>query len=150
MVQRPKSTVGDIIRRHQQQGKVDLLRKGRCGRKPALEERDIRAICRTSLVNPQMTAREIQAEVGGRVSNVSIDTVKRTLRRYGRISYRPAACPLLSTTNKAVRLRWCREHSYWTTDQWRKVSYNCQYIPFYSYDYITILFECVHSGDLLR
>ena len=122
IVQCPRSTVGDIIRHFNQQGTTNTLRKGKCGRKQSLNLRSQRAICRTSKINPQMTARKIQEEVGGRAVNVSVDTIKRTLRRHGRNTYRPSACPALNARQKATRLRWCQDHRFWTVDQWRKVS----------------------------
>ena len=122
IVQCPRSTVGDIIRHFNQQGTTNTLRKGRCGRKRCLNVRVERAICRTSKTNPQMTARQIKEEVGGSAANVSIDTIKRTLRRLGRFAYRPSACPALNDRQKCKRLEWCQDHQFWTTDQWRKVS----------------------------
>jgi transposase len=80
------------------------------------------AIACISQLNPSFTAKEVQAEVGGTASSVSVDTIKRTLRRAGLKSYRPCASPHLDAAKRATRLKWCREHEHWSREQWRKVS----------------------------
>jgi transposase len=125
IVQCPRSTVGDIIRHFTQQGTTNTLRKGKCGRRKSLNVQVERAICRTSKTNPQITARKIKEEVGGCAANVSIDTIKRTLRRHGQLAYRPSACPALNAHQKATHLGWCQDHRLWATDQWLKVSKTC-------------------------
>jgi hypothetical protein len=69
-----------------------------------------------------MTARVIQTEVGGSAASVSVDTIKRTLRTHGRFAYRLKSCPALNVRQRATRLQWCRDHSFWTVEQWRNVS----------------------------
>jgi transposase len=76
MVRRPRSTVRDIIHHYEATKTPDVQRKGHCGRRKLLNVREERAILRKTIVNPRLTAREIQAEVGGTVATVSVDTVK--------------------------------------------------------------------------
>jgi transposase len=149
IVQCPRSTVGDIIRHFNQQGTTNTLRKGKCGRKKSLNVRVERAICRTSKTNPQMTARQIKEEVGGCAANVSTDTIKRTLRRHGRHTYRPSACPALNARQKATRLRWCQDHRFWSTDQWRKVSKTCTIYIIKCVMHCNYAFLIFYSGNLL-
>ena len=122
MVHCPRSTVRDIIHHFQSTNILDIQRKGRCGRKKLLSIRDERAIVRRSIANPRLTAREIQADVGGRVGRVSVETIKRSLRRSGLRSYRPTKSPSLDSRKMAVRLRWCRTYQHWNATQWQKVS----------------------------
>lgn len=121
VVKRPRTTVSDVIRHFKDHNTVQTKRSGQCGRKRKLKVRDERAICRSSKVNPKLTARQIQQDVGGEASIVSIDTIKRTLRRHGRFTFRPLSSPSLNLKQKATRLRWCMEHRFWTKDQWRNV-----------------------------
>lgn len=121
MVGRSRSTVRDVMHHFEREGTVSASRTNRCGRKRSLTSRDERAIGRASLVNPQSTAREIQAEVGGAVAAVSVQTVRRTLRALGRKAYRPTKKPSLTSSRMVNRLRWCRERQHWSTEQWRKV-----------------------------
>lgn len=117
----PKSTVSDIVKKYKQTGQVTSSR-GHCGgHNKRLSDRDDRAIAREAQINPQSTAREIQASVGGNVSQVSISTVKRSLRKSGKISYRPLKAPRLNKSQMTVRLQWARRHQNWTVDQWKQV-----------------------------
>jgi hypothetical protein len=87
-----------------------------------LTVREERSVLRASTKNPQATARELQACVGGNVVRVSVDTIKRTLRKHGKLAYRPMKSPLLTPHQKAVRVQWCRQYQLWTAENWRKVS----------------------------
>lgn len=117
----PKSTVSDIIKRFETTGKNSSNRVGKCGRKRSLSPRMERRIVRESEKNPQATARDIQQSVGGAATIVHINTVKRTLSRYGRRSYRPVKAPSLSSKQQKVRLEWARKHAHWTENEWSKV-----------------------------
>ena len=58
------------------------------------------ALARSSRIDPTLTARQIQAEVGGSAIDVSLSTVKRTLRRKGRVAHRPLKAPMLTASRK--------------------------------------------------
>lgn len=124
MVNMPKSTVSNILRRYRETGSAQAMRVGRCGRPRSLSERDERALARASTVNPKLTAREIRSTVGGRVAAVSVSTIKRALRRQGRYAHRPRKSPSLTTAQQKARLQWCRKHSGWEVEKWRKVRTN--------------------------
>ena len=122
MVDRPQSTVASVIHNFNSRNSSVSQRPGRCGRKRALNSCDERAICRVSTIHPQFTAKDVQAEAGGAVSGVSVDTIKRILCRFGLYTYRPSVAPRLNASQRAVRRRWCRQHQHWTKHNWQKVS----------------------------
>lgn len=93
----PKSTVERVVQRHDETGTTSPRRKGRCGRKRILNIREERAVSRHSIAEPQATAREIQHASTSSIQNVSVDTIKRTLRRQGIQAYRPVKAPSLDT-----------------------------------------------------
>lgn len=119
----PKSTVQNIIQRQITQGSTLTRYRGRCGRPRRLSKRDERALARASVTNPLATARQLQASIGGNVATVSLPTVKRALRRQGRISYRPRKSPSLNARQRLARLQWCRQYVNWTEEDWKKVSF---------------------------
>ncbi|GBO03204.1 hypothetical protein AVEN_228326-1 [Araneus ventricosus] len=51
-------------------------------------------------------------------THVSRVTVSKRLHETGLFARRPAVCVLLTSTNRRVRLAWCREHRDWSMDQW--------------------------------
>ncbi|GBM29736.1 Transposable element Tcb2 transposase [Araneus ventricosus] len=60
-------------------------------------------------------SRDLHAVTGTRVSRV---TVSKRLHETGLFARRPAVFVLLPSTNRRVRLAWCREHRDWSMDQW--------------------------------
>jgi len=70
-----------------------------------------------------MTTRRLQTEAKVNLL-VSIDTVKRILRRhglYGRIALKK---PLLNKKQIKNRLQWCRQRLSWNSDMWRNVIFS--------------------------
>lgn len=132
-----KSTVNNLIKRFHKTGTVKPTRIGKCGRHRILTERDERGLRRASVANPTLTARELRTSVAGNVSQVSISTIKRTLIRRGRFSYRPRKCPALTSAQMRVRLKWCRENRNRTEDYWKKV------IKFLCFTNLTPLFMAI-------
>jgi transposase len=116
-----KSTVNNVLKRFKKTGNVMPTRAGKCGRHRLLSEGDERLLRRASVVDPTLTANELRTCVGGSVSRVSISTVRRTLVRRGRFSYRPRKCPTLTPAQMRVRLIWCRKNCHRTEQQWKKV-----------------------------
>jgi transposase len=119
----PTSTVFDIIKRYRLTGDTATHRK-RCRGHRVLSARDDRLLKRASDVNPQATARQLQAIVGGKAAQVSICTIKRSLHLSGRNAYRPMKAPSLSQSQMAVRLRWAMAHQFWTVEQWKSVIFS--------------------------
>lgn len=115
-----KTTVRDIISRFQKTG---LVTSGNVNNRSSriLSRQSERAIVRASLCAPAATASQLKSTVGGPVVKVSVDTVKRTLRRYDIVTQRPAKSPLLTKAKKLVRLEWARTYQGWTADDWKQV-----------------------------
>ncbi|GBM60678.1 Transposable element Tcb2 transposase [Araneus ventricosus] len=63
-------------------------------------------------------SRDLYAATGTRVSRV---TVSKRLHETGLFARRPAVWVSLTSTNRRVRLAWCREHRDWSMDQWATV-----------------------------
>ena len=116
-----QSAVSRIILRHRITGQYESSRRGRCGRHRSLSARSARHLARESLLNPRSTAFELQRAVGDPVSSLSISTVKRSLIRSGRFTYRPVKSPSWTKQQMKVRLDWAIRHRHWTAEQWKKV-----------------------------
>lgn len=119
-----QSAVSRIINRYRRTGQFTPFRPSTSGRRPSLSARSARLLARQSVANPQFTARQIQRAVGGESSQVSTRTVQRYLVRQGRISYRPVKSPNWNASQRSVRLKWARDHSSWTKEQWKQVFTN--------------------------
>ncbi|GBM88650.1 hypothetical protein AVEN_139604-1 [Araneus ventricosus] len=63
-------------------------------------------------------SRDFYAATGTRVSRV---TVSKRLHETGLFTRRTAVCVPLTSTNRRVRLAWCREYRDWSMDQWATV-----------------------------
>ena len=133
-----KSVVNNILKRYRNTGSVDPTRVGKCGRPRLLSDRDERMLARASVANPTFNARDLRACVGGSVAQVSVNTIKRALRRKGRFAYRPSKSSDLIPVKRAGRLKWCRKYRHFTVDQWRKVR-----------RFIVFLVSCIHNINFL-
>ena len=121
----PQSTISRILKRYKENGEISAQRKSRCGRKRKLSDRLNRSIKNASIRNPRATARDIQSEVGMGALDVSIDSIKRSLRRSGLTTYRPLKSPALSRKQQRTRYLWCKVHENWTVVDWKKVKRWC-------------------------
>lgn len=95
----------------------------RSGRPRILSRRHERRVVLASKKDATMTARRLQTEAKVNLL-VSIDTVKRILRRhglYGRIALKK---PLLNKKQIKNRLQWCRQRLSWNSDMWRNVIFS--------------------------
>ncbi|GBM97617.1 hypothetical protein AVEN_165875-1 [Araneus ventricosus] len=90
--------------------------QGRPRATTATEDRYLSIIARR---NRGATASQLSCDLfaatGTRVSRVA---VSKRLHEIGLFARRPAVCVLLTSTNRRVRLAWCREHRDWSMDQW--------------------------------
>lgn len=116
----PRSTVSDIINNYRRTGSPTTRRHGRSATNSRITTRDDHRIRQISTADPQLTARQIQEEVGGSVSQVHVSTVKRHIVHAGRFAYRPMKSPRFTVKQMRVRLHWCLEHRDWSVDKWRK------------------------------
>ncbi|GBO24609.1 Transposable element Tc1 transposase [Araneus ventricosus] len=105
-----RKDTGSIERKHGQ---------GRPRTTTATEDRYLSIIARrNSSATASQLSRDLYAATGTRVSRV---TVSKRLHETGLFARRPAVCVLLTSTNRRVRLAWCREHKDWSMDQWATV-----------------------------
>ena len=93
------------------------------GRPRLLNNRTERLIIIKSKCHPRATARTLMQDINLN-GVVSVDTVKRVLRRgelFGRIAVKK---PFLSKKNKKKRFRWCKERISWTQTDWNKIVFS--------------------------
>ncbi len=120
----PKSTVSDIITMHQRYGNHNVRRRGNCGRRRLFTPPMDRLIARYSVSNPQATSRRIREMVGNGVTEASLPTYRRCLRRTGVLTYRPVIAPRLSPAQRLARLQWARQHLHWSVEDWQCVVFS--------------------------
>jgi transposase len=116
------STVTRIINHYLKTGSTATLRKGHCGRKGKLSERDKKAIIRESKKDPRASAHSVQAASGMIAANVSLRTIQRTLVEGGRLAYRPRKVHFLDKGKCKNRFQWAKQHMHLSQDMWDKVS----------------------------
>ena len=100
-----------------------VLDRARSGRPRLLTKRGERRLIITAKKAPTTTARRLQEQCG-LANAVSLDTVKRRLRRYylfGRIAVRK---PRLTPKQINNRLQWCRQRLNWTATKWATVIFS--------------------------
>ena len=118
VLQQPRSTISDIIRRFRKAGTVE--NRPRSGRPPAMDDRDYRQLEKIVKTERRAPLGEIAAKFNEeRIVSVSKTDGKRRLRYHG-ISRR-----VCKFDNRKKRLAWCREKMWWTTQyQWSKVIFS--------------------------
>ncbi|GBM77396.1 hypothetical protein AVEN_213857-1 [Araneus ventricosus] len=85
----------------------------------ATEDRYLSIIARRNrCATVSQLSRDLYAATGTRVTKV---TVSKRLHETGLFARRSAVCVPLTSTNRRVRLAWCREHRDWSMDQWATV-----------------------------
>ena len=115
----PLSTVNRICKRFEDQGNVNIQRKGRCGPRRKSTPVDDRVILRASMKNPRLNAKDIKKEVN---SPLSVHTIRRRLNEGGRKAMKPLKKPLLKPQMITARMQWARTHKDWGEMEWNKVS----------------------------
>ena len=100
-----------------------VVDRPRSGRPRILTRRMERHVILTSKKDPNMTAKRLRDEV--KLSEiVSVDTVKRTLRRYGLFGRIAIKKPHLTSKQIKCRLEWCRQHLSWNSSEWENVIFS--------------------------
>ena len=151
MVNVPKSSVNNIILRHQSCGSSQATRVARCGRPRILTMRDERALARKSKGSPAATARQLRTKAGID-PNVSLRTIQRSLLHQGVHAIRPKKSPSLGKSKCLTRLRWCRKYSEYDLEQWKKVSncHNLNKCTAHHFYCILISISCYRSYSQMR
>ena len=111
------NAVQHIIRKFQCGYGISNLQKWGAPRKTSIREE--RRIIIRSKANPKLTANELRTECG-LSEKVSVDTVKRILRRaglYGRIAIKKS---MLTKKLKQECQKWCNERKSWKSE-WSKI-----------------------------
>jgi transposase len=112
------TAVQKIVKKHKTGFGVE--NKPRPGRSRCLSSRMSHRIVICARKDPKKTARVIQTDVG--LSGVvSIDTVKRELRRAGLFGRIAVKKPRLTTAHIKKRKQWCLDRRTWTVDKWKSV-----------------------------
>lgn len=117
IVERTHSTVEKIINKFRYEGTV-RNKPGR-GRKRILTTADVRSICRQIKIDPQTNIRNLTSEVSSRIkSKISVETIRRTLRKEGYNGRIARKKPYISQTNRKKRLEFAKtfincDESFW-------------------------------------
>lgn len=102
----PRDTVGSIIRKFKATGTV-ATKCGR-GRKKKLTAAAARFVRRQVDKNPRLTSKELKEDLAKEGTDVSLDTVRRTLHAEGLKARTPRRTPLLKPHHKKRRLQFAR------------------------------------------
>ncbi|KAI5615219.1 hypothetical protein C0J50_8776 [Silurus asotus] len=108
MLNIPRDTIGSIIRKFKAKGTVETL-PGR-GRKKMLTSTAVRYLKRRVEKSPCVTAEELRKDLSDVGTEVSAQTIRRTLRNEGLHARTPRRTPLLSPKNKKSRLQYAKSH----------------------------------------
>ena len=114
----PKATVTRLISKFKKEGTMASNRKGRCGRKEKLSERDKMMITRKSKMNPVWTSRQIHVNLPC-LPQVTTRTIRNVLLKNNRPARRPIKKQLLTATQIVKRKVWAKEFS--TFPHWKRV-----------------------------
>ena len=120
----PKSTVGRIVKRSNDNDDVTVKRRGRCGRKRKTTARDDQMIIRNSVKNPRKTSVDLKRDLSDAGVNVDSSTIRRRLIERGRLARRPKKKQLLTPIMKKKRLQWAKKHKKWGLQKWRQVIFS--------------------------
>ena len=114
------TAVQKIVKKHREGWCIE--NKPRPGRPRLLSRTTVNRIVICSKKEPKKTARSIQLDCG--LSDVvSLDTVKRELRRAGLFGRVAVKKPFLTKKNIDKRKKWCVNRRDWTIEKWKQVVY---------------------------
>ena len=86
---------------------------------------ELRALKRITGRKHQTTAAKETAELNQYLNSlVSTKTFRRELNKAGYHGRATIRKPLFSTINIQKRLKWCRDHTDWSADQWKQVIFS--------------------------
>lgn len=119
-----RATVSNVMTAYEKHGKTSSSKQN-SGRKSILSERDRRTLTRIVRSDHKTTAAKVTAELNDHLEHpVSTKTVRRELHKSGFHGRAAIRKPLLSTTNVAKRLEWCKIHQKWSMEQWKNVIFS--------------------------
>lgn len=103
----PVSTVRNIIKKYGVFKTIQNL-TGR-GRKKKLSPRTVRKVIREVEKDPKTTCKKVVQQLSDHGIEISVSTLRRTLKSHGIHGYRPRKTPLLSKKHVKARLEFARE-----------------------------------------
>uniref|UniRef100_A0A8C5PQH3 Transposase n=1 Tax=Leptobrachium leishanense TaxID=445787 RepID=A0A8C5PQH3_9ANUR len=121
MLNIPRETIASISRKFKAKGTVETL-PGRC-RKKMLTSTAVRYLKRRVEKSPRVTAEELRKDLLDVGTEVSAQTIRRTLRNEGLHARTPRRTPLLSPKNKKSLLQYAKSHvdkpqTFWDSVLW--------------------------------
>jgi len=104
------NTVGDIVRRFKNEGRVEYIKQK--GQPKKLTDREEAEIVRKVKKNPRLSAPELKAELfADHGKTVSAQTVRRTIKKQGYNGRVARKKPLLSERNRKLRENFAKEYA---------------------------------------
>jgi transposase len=103
----PCSIIRSIFDRYQNYTSFEFKNKPRCGIKPKLNLRQERALVRYADKNPKDSLYALASPSKSGIE-IGRNLVRKVLKKYGKAKRKPHIKPLISTTNKKKRSRFCR------------------------------------------
>lgn len=101
---------------------LGLQDQQKSGRPQVLSKRDKHALIVQSKKNPFLTARQVK--ISANVLKASISTVKRVLRQNNLMGRVAAPKPLINRQQRQKRLKFCRAHKHWNSQDWKRVIFS--------------------------
>ena len=101
------------------------MEKPRSGRPRTTTEKEDNIIYRCARANPKMSAAKLAGEFNQTHDrNISSKTIERRLNERKLYSYSAFRQTLLKPTDRANRMKWCRERLSWSSNDWGKVIFS--------------------------
>ena len=113
-----KSTVGRIVKTADEDGDINIHRRGRCGRKWKTTSHDDKMIIRNSIKSLWKTSKELESDL----ATSGVFVAEDSLTQEGLEETHKKQ--LLTTKMKKKRLQWAKKYKSWGTDQWEKVIFS--------------------------
>ena len=104
--------VNKILKQAKETGNVEIIRKGKCGRKRKTTKRGDAKLLRDSKINPRKTSEELKRDLDESGVQVSSSTVRRRLLAQGRKARRPKKKQVLTIAMKEKRYNWAKKYKY--------------------------------------
>ena len=103
------NTIGDIVRRYKNEGRIEF--KKQTGQPKKLTEMEERNIVRKIKVNPRLSAPKIVTEVKTELGkSISESTARRIIKRQGYNGRVARKKPFVNLVNRRNRLNFAKEH----------------------------------------
>lgn len=113
---RGRATISVFLKNYRATGKTKRASGSGSPRKTT--KREDRAIVRLMRTDRGITAQEIINQLG---LNISQETVRRRLHKFGYASYFKKRTPFINQRNRGRRIQWAKDHMNWTHQQWMTV-----------------------------